>query len=270
MARIDRTHWGIVMRLHAITQNLRILRRIGIDFLYPAVCLICERSLLPEENTLCGHCRGAMRRPAADWICPRCGALGRGREPYNQPCRLCPPSGAEYRGILNITAYSDLSAHCVHLFKYGRWETIGGAMGRLMREELAEALRPLRNRLNLVAPVPLHWMRRIQRGFNQSEVLARPLAEMLDIPCECRLLRRTRHTRRQALLPPDRRAENVRGAFALNPQIDLRHQGVLLVDDVVTTGHTIQECARVIRQAGAREVWIACFARAGALRAEND
>jgi ComF family protein len=113
-------------------------------------------------------------------------------------------------------------------------------------------------------------MRRMERGFNQSALLARPLAEALGLAYDGRLLRRRRHTRRQALVPRERRAENVRDAFAVGRGRDVQGQGILLVDDVVTTGHTIGECARVLRQAGAREVWVASYARAGMGTAEPE
>jgi ComF family protein len=114
-----------------------------------------------------------------------------------------------------------------------------------------------------IVPVPLHWRRRRWRGFNQAEILARHLSESTRIPLKPNALRRVRATRMQVRLPAHRRAENVRGAFALRPGSYSSLPGIILVDDVVTGGHTVLECARVLRAGGAPEVWVAAFARAG-------
>jgi ComF family protein len=208
-----------------------------------------------------------------DWQCDLCGAPGRGPAPEpGRRCRLCPPAGAAWRGAFGVAGYFDLSARLVHLFKYERRREAGEAMAAMMIERLRAPLDPLAERLALVVPVPIHWRRRVWRGFNQSRPLAAALAGMLALPCETSILLRRRHTQRQALLPRERRGENVRGAFTIPPgrAFSVEGKGVLLVDDVVTSGATVDECARVLREAGAREVWVACFARAGLWRAAEE
>jgi competence protein ComFC len=228
---------------------------------------VCLRRLEPGERVLCSRCQAAMRPRAGGWQCAICGSRGQGPEPRpGAKCRLCPPDDAEWQGVFSAAGYFDLTARCVHLFKYNRRRELGRAMADLMKSELAGPLGELRQRLSLLTPVPIHWVRRMTRGFNQSDLLAEELSAMLGLPCRHDLLARVRHTRRQALLPRERRAENVRGAFAVRPGARVAGAGILLVDDVVTTGETIGECARVLRAAGAREVWVACFARAGAGR----
>ena len=178
-------------------------------------------------------------------------------------CGLCPPAHAPYRGILSVIGYNNLTAHCVHLFKYNRRLELGRVMARQMVEQLEDPISRLGRRIDCVAPVPLHLLRRLQRGFNQSDLLGRALAAAHQRPYQARLMRRKRFTRRQALLPREARARNVYGAFGLRRRISVEGWGILLVDDVVTTGETVRECARVLMEAGAREIWIACFARAG-------
>jgi ComF family protein len=200
----------------------------------------------------------------ASWRCDRCGGTYHGAPPeHGRPCRLCPPEGAAYQGVLSVVGYGNRVARCVHAFKYSRREELGTVMARLMAEWLREPIQTLGGRIDCVAPVPLHWARRLTRGFNQSDLLARTLASAQGLSYTPRLLRRLRNTRRQALIPRDRRAENVKGAFAVRDGAQVRDMGILLVDDVVTTGFTIDECARVLRESGAREVWVASFARAG-------
>jgi ComF family protein len=114
---------------------------------------------------------------------------------------------------------------------------------------------------DLVVPVPLHWRRRWQRGYNQSEALARPLAARLGLSCRPWCLRRIRHTPQQPSQRAAGRLENVRGAFRARGGV-LAGRTILLVDDVLTTGSTASEAARALRQAGARRVVVAVLARA--------
>lgn len=163
--------------------------------------------------------------------------------------------------------YNAPAATVVHAFKYERRMEIGRLIGDIMVARLTEPLSVLESRVKWIVPVPLHWTRRMWRGFNQSEVLATRLAESTGLPL-VHALRRTRRTRMQTRIPRSRREANVAGAFAFKP-LPLTDwdpaapaPGVLLVDDVVTTGHTVTECARVLLAAGAPQVWIASFARA--------
>ncbi len=114
----------------------------------------------------------------------------------------------------------------------------------------------------VVAPIPLHWTRRLWRGTNCPETIAEHLAEGLNVPFAPDLLVRTRKTKRQAFLPPGQRLENVRGAFRPRKGYDLTDLRVLLVDDVLTTGATCNEAARVLLAARAQAVAVAVIARA--------
>ena len=113
-----------------------------------------------------------------------------------------------------------------------------------------------------VVPVPLHWWRRWQRGYNQSEALARTLAKALGVPCQAHAVRRVRRTVSQANLSLTARRENVRGAFEARHGVALKGQAVLLVDDVMTTGSTVHEVARALRKGGAGRVIVAVLSRA--------
>lgn len=242
-----------------------------LDFLDPPACPLCNRRLTREDDTLCFACRAELLlRP--EWHCPACGAAGLGEGPRpGRPCRLCPPAGMAYRGVLSVTGYHDHAARCVQLFKYHRRIELGELMARLMTVQLAVPLADLKGRIDFVTPVPLHWRRRLERGFNQSDLLARALARAHGLAYDGRLLQRRRYTKRQALVPRDLRARNVEDAFALRRHASaIAGAGILLVDDVVTSGHTIHECARQFTDAGAREVWVASFARAGMSRTEDE
>ncbi len=133
--------------------------------------------------------------------------------------------------------------------KYRRFFAAGRFFARELGNKLKES--PLFSDVDLVVPVPLHWMRRWQRGYNQAEVIAREVAEVLGVPCDGKMLVRARRTRSQTHLDAAGRARNVSGAFRLRRfpfKIPAPHH-ILLVDDVYTTGATVAACERAIREA---------------------
>ena len=132
-------------------------------------------------------------------------------------------------------------------------------MGRELCEKLRQ--RDWFQRVEGVVPVPLHWRRRLKRRFNQSELLARALAREAGKPLLSRALRRTRNTASQATLERSQRAGNVTGAFRVAQPGRVRDAVILLVDDVMTTGATAEGCAAALREAGAKAVYVAVYAR---------
>jgi ComF family protein len=142
----------------------------------------------------------------------------------------------------------------IHLFKYGRVRTLAQPLIQL----LAAAL-PRTERFDAIVPVPLYWRKRWQRGFNQSELLARGIACKWGVPV-VNALRRRRFTSAQAGLSNTERRKNVAAAFASRRQ--LAGQRILLIDDVLTTGSTAAACARTLRAAGAVRIVVAAPARA--------
>ena len=149
----------------------------------------------------------------------------------------------------------------VHRFKYGQREDLSRTLGSLLAEFagrwVGEPEEPV------AVPVPLHPRRLRERGFNQSALLARHVARGLGAKLDLSTLRRTRYTAAQTGLGKDERRKNVRGAFLVIHPSAVKGRTVLLVDDVLTTGNTLNQCARALRRAGARRVLCLVFARAG-------
>jgi ComF family protein len=143
--------------------------------------------------------------------------------------------------------------------KHLQGDMLAELAGELWAEHAGPALRDAH--ADVVVPIPLHWWRRWRRGYNQSLALARGMAARLYIPCRPRLLRRIRNTPLQTQQAPSVRPVNVRGAFRAGRR-GLAGKTVLLVDDVMTTGSTVNEAARVLRAAGAVRVIVAVLARA--------
>jgi len=240
----------------------RTAAKVAVDLVYPPSCALCSARLHVAEDKICDPCRIEMLTEWA-WRCPLCGATGEGIPPRGGlPCPLCPEPGDPFHGRLAAIHYGPRSAQCVHLFKYGRRQDMGDLIADIMIARLAEPILSLEERVSWVVPVPLHWTRRTSRGFNQSERLAAVLAKAVGLSYRRDVLRRIRRTKMQVRLPRGQREENVAGAFVVRPGAGASLPGILLVDDVITTGSTVRECARVLSEAGAEQVWIATFAQA--------
>ncbi len=147
----------------------------------------------------------------------------------------------------------------VYKFKYGRKVSLGKPLGRVMTLGCREFLEG--RRFELIVPVPLHSRRLRWRGFNQSLLLAQQISRACQVAADPFVLRRARPTPPQTQLPEDERRRNVRGAFTLNPDRPINGKGILLVDDVYTSGATVNECSRVLMRGGAREVSVVTLAR---------
>ena len=152
--------------------------------------------------------------------------------------------------------YEDELRDLIHLFKYGRIQTLAKPLGRL----LASAL-PREQGFDAIVPMPLHWRKRWRRGFNQSALLSREIGRRTHVPVT-NALRRVKDTAAQAGLTNAKRRLNVSGAFRARNTTALRGKRVLLIDDVMTTGATAASCARALKMAGAAEVTLLTLARA--------
>ena len=163
-----------------------------------------------------------------------------------------------------LGAYQEELRQAVLRLKRASGSTLASALARLFWKSRRDALR--RFRTDLVVPVPMYWTRRLARGINSPDVLANELAARLRVPAEGQMLYRCRKTLPQANLPPKQRFHNVRGAFRLRAGYDLHGARVLLVDDILTTGATSSEAAKMLKEAGASVVGVAVLARAGTAR----
>jgi ComF family protein len=169
------------------------------------------------------------------------------------------PSFHRARACLAYLARSDSDSPlgiAVHRFKYGREVTLAPCLSRLLVD-----LCPLDPNYDVIVPVPLHISRLRWRGFNQALVLAKPLARHWQVPIDPFLLRRVRATASQVGLDESERRRNIAGAFEVSKRSAIRRKRILLVDDVYTTGATLNECARTLRRAGAERVDALVLAR---------
>ena len=187
-----------------------------------------------------------MLRWLADLVAPsRCAACD--LESSLLFCDACSPSVEAASSCEAAFVYGGAVAEAIVRLKYGRRSDLAARLGEAM------ALHAPRD-VDLVVPVPLHAMRAVDRGFNQSALLSRAIARRLDIPLGARVLERVRDTPRQAALDRPGRLMNVKSAFRCREPSRIRDRRILLIDDVRTTGATLAECCAVLADAGAREV----------------
>ncbi len=233
-------------------------------FLLPACCAICQDSLgVGSRSVVCGAC-WARVRVLTPPFCPRCGRPFGGRTLAHPPCHLCQGCRTRFPPYLlarSAVVYErdDPLRDILLLFKHGRRIGLGGHLGRFMAEQAGGLLGD--TSIDAIVPVPLHRSREQERGFNQAEVLARVVGRQLDRPVLRKALQRIRPTLPQTG-KARKRVRNVRGAFAVRRPNEIEGRSLLLVDDVLTTGATVNECTKVLIKAGARGVLVYTLARA--------
>jgi ComF family protein len=240
--------------------------------LVPAECRICGDALTNVSRLpVCGACLSAIR-PVASALCEVCGERLPGVAEPSTParCRVCLRYRYPFRRAVAFTAFDGEARELIHLLKYQHVKTAATNLGRM----LALAVQKLQPDVSahgdpvLVTIVPLHRTKQRSRGFNQSDLIARSAVRQLkhmwkgaELSYAPRLLERVRVTDTQTGLTRHQRRANLRGAFRVLEPEKIKNCRVLLLDDVLTTGTTVAECARTLRRAGAREVWAATIAR---------
>jgi ComF family protein len=230
-----------------------------LHLVYPGHCLTCGLPLGEDEPSFCADCRTALFTDPMP-CCPRCAATVGPFGVVDGHCGRCRDEGFAFEAAIRLGPYDGLLRRVILRLKTQRNEGLAEVIGERWAGQAGDRFRALG--AEAVVPVPLHFWRRMSRGYNQSLALARILSLRLGIPCQAGWLRRVRHTPRQTAQTAAGRKENVRGAFAVRPGTPLRGRSVLLVDDVMTTGATAGEAARVLRASGAARIAVAVLARA--------
>jgi ComF family protein len=208
-------------------------------------------------------------RPIAGGTCSICGE--RLLSPYaflteaEARCGLCRRLEPPFVKAVAYGSYEGGLRELIHILKYGQVRPAANVLGRMLSEVIAGLEPAFGPDTVVVVPVPLHARRLRQRGFNHSELIVRAALKLRPagdrLMLDCKILERNRDTQSQTGLTRHQRRENIRGAFVVAKPEELSGRGVLLVDDVFTTGTTVSECARVLLRAGASKVWVATVAR---------
>jgi ComF family protein len=230
---------------------------------FPAGCRICDGLLvLGSRVPICEECKGSF----ASLPEKRCAVCGQGLagltadEGQEMVCPLCKERTYGFDRARSYALYEGALIKAILLLKFEQIAPLGQWFARRLEELVKQE--PQLLEADLVVPVPLHRQREKERGYNQAALIAMPLAKRLGLPYEAVLLVRTRPRPDKHILSEEERWESVRGAFATRPGSQVDKRRVLLVDDVLTTGATLDACARALREAGAKSVIGLTVARA--------
>lgn len=215
--------------------------------LFPQKCPICGE-IIEFHKSSCEKCKSSPLR-ISDNFCHGCG--------YDKERCICQDGNISFSHIAALYLYSGGVRHKIHQFKFYGDRQISKQFGDEMAFRVAECF--YEADFDCVTFVPMSKSAEKDRGFNQSELLAKRISQKLFIPCE-KLLIKTHETKKQHELGAQERKNNLKGAFALSQNTDIKGKTVLLCDDIKTTGSTLKECEKLLFQNGAKDVYCICIA----------
>jgi len=228
------------------------------DWFYPRICPGCGQMSDRAGRHLCWSCLSRVELHTQS-LCERCGCFVEGQVAHAFLCGACKGAKPAFDRARSAGRFDGVLRDQIHQFKYGqalwlRQDLCDLLQGCLMAHFTAEMI-------DAVVPVPLHPVRARERSYNQAALLAQELAHRIGRRYEGRALVRTLKTETQTLLDAAHRRMNMLGAFSVTRPAWVTRRCVLLVDDVMTTGATLHECARALKKAGARTVWAVTVGR---------
>ena len=238
--------WALVARLRIYMSTLfntgvgNTIITVLKDVFFPAQCLNCG----VEGSFVCSTCFQTLDCSGV-FCCPVCHEqTDEGR--YCDACNIC---YIDRHMAIILYKEDGLVGKILHAFKYQYIEDIKNILEKI----ILVFLNTYHVDVDIIIPVPLHKRRYVERGFNQSQIIAKIVGRGLSVSVEF-ILKRSRHTKQQAKLKRGERLKNLKNAFTLKDKIDIKDKKILLIDDVFTTCSTVQECAKVLKAAGAKEV----------------
>ena len=227
--------------------------------LFPDNCRLCDSPLTDVSRVpICLSCLSKPEPLAAEYFCATCRAPFSSGFPLDEQgrCALCRHGFHGFDEAYTFGFYDGVLKELIQVFKYGGVPTLARPLGQLLARALPRDLR-----FDVIVPMPMHWRRRLQRGYNQADLLATELAKHTALPVRA-AVKRSKATAPQAGLTGAKRRANVITAFRVMKASKVAGLRVLLVDDVLTTGATAGACARELKRAGAMGVTVLTVARA--------
>ncbi|MBM7582620.1 ComF family protein [Caldicoprobacter guelmensis] len=231
--------------------NLFAIKEAILDILYPQniACILCRQRVRDiDDKGVCRACADALPVIVPP-VCPKCG------RPVVEEgiCNDCAYVLYHFEQAVSVLHYTPEIKQLIHRFKYGGVSYLSRTLGWWMVQAFEQRCNW---NVDVIVPVPLHSRRQRQRGFNQSALLARELGRYIGVTVNEDVLVRKKYTSPQAGLSKFQRMQNLQGAFEVKAPEAVRDKSVLLIDDVFTTGSTVDECSRVLLEAGARKVYV--------------
>lgn len=216
------------------------------DFFLPRFCPGCKSKLLPDENVICNSCHSKIK--------------------YAEEERLHHEFSRKFEEEKIVSGFASLFIfekekelqHIIHALKYDGKFNVGKHLGKKLANELRNKFDEWE--IDLIVPVPLHHLRRAERGYNQSFFIAKGIESVLKIRVRPNLLKRNRFTETQTSMNLVERKENMKDAFSVRRKKTIARKRILLLDDVITTGSTISECGKILLENGASKIFAASVA----------
>ncbi len=228
------------------------------NLIFPDECRLCEQQLIGcSRIPVCVSCLSLPQPLEVEFFCRSC------RTPFveaypldeNGLCTICRENAVRFDCAYSFGSFEGSLQQLIHLFKYGKVETLAEPLSQLMLRALPRDLD-----FDFVMAMPMHWRRQWERGFNQAELLASPVAKRFGLKC-ARNLSRKRYTKSQASLDERERRANLRDSFRVTRPEQIAGKRILLIDDVLTTGATLRAAAEALKSAGAGYVSVLTLAR---------
>lgn len=218
-----------------------------LDLVFPLRCPVCDKPV-PFTKLICPECKKEICYVKPP-VCLKCGKhMEDERQEYCKGCRITAHKFVRGRGLFSYRSVAD----SMYRFKYLGRREYALFYGREIAEKYGSLIRSWQS--DALVPVPIHYTRKRQRGYNQADILAREIGKQMGIPVESRLLKRVKKTLPQKLLSDDERQNNLKRAFKISRN-DVKLKRVIIVDDIYTTGSTIDACAEVLLKAGIEKVY---------------
>jgi ComF family protein len=227
-----------------------------LDFFLPRLCYCCNKKLNPAENNVCEACFSKFK--------------------YADSARITYEYDKDFRGKKIVSGFSSLLVfekdkeiqHLIHALKYdGRFQA-GDYLGKLTGTALSSQIHIWQ--IDLIVPVPLHNLKKIKRGYNQSYYIANAISRICNIPMNNKVVLRVKNTMSQTQMNLRQREENIRDAFKVKLAKLITDKNILLIDDVITTGSTMNECGRALLESGAAKIFAISSAVASLDKKEFD
>lgn len=221
-------------------------------FIFPIICILCG-NFTKTALSICNECSTDL--PFIIEACKLCGI----QLTTTAICGACLETPPPYAATIAVFNYQYPIDKLISRLKFSGNLTVANAIGEVMARTILLQLNSINDRPDCIMPIPLHPKRIVERGFNQALEIARPIAKVTRIPIDFKSCYRKEPTQAQSLIPAHERAKNIKNAFALKKAINYRH--VAILDDVVTTGSTVREFAKLLRRNGVERIQVWCCAR---------
>lgn len=225
----------------------KIIERL-INIIYPNICPLCGKEL-EFDHLVCKKCEGEIKY-ITEPICKKCGKQL--QEEEKEYCGDCKTRVHYFDSGIGVFAYTGVVKKAMYEFKYKDMKVYGKFFGNKMAEYSTEYIKHWK--ADVLIPVPVSKKKYLKRGYNQAEILARELSKKTNMPVDTKVIYRSKDTMPQKEMSRDSRKKNLKNAFIISGNV-VKYNKVILVDDIYTTGSTIDECAKALKSSGIKEVY---------------